>query len=234
VQRVIAAPMDGYIEDSNVRAGDTVEAGTVLARLDGRDLVLERLKWSSQRSQRRREQSEARAQGDRARAGILAAQIQQADAQLALLDAQLDRVAVTSPFDGIVVSGDLSQSLGAPVERGEVLFEVAPLDSYRVILHVDERDIGYVSEGLTGSLALTGSPQDRLDIRVDKLTPVSTAEEGRNYFRVEASRADPPARILRPGMEGVGKIDAGERRLIWIWTHKVVYWMRMFFWSWWP
>ena len=43
-----------------------------------------------------------------------------------------------------------------------------------------------------------------------------------------------PTAILRPGMEGVGKIDAGRRKQIWIWTHKISSWLRMFFWSWWP
>jgi hypothetical protein len=35
-------------------------------------------------------------------------------------------------------------------------------------------------------------------------------------------------------MEGVGKIDIDERKLLWIWTYKIVHWIRMFFWSWWP
>ncbi len=234
VQRVLAAPMAGYVAQADVRAGDTVTEGQVMASLDDRDLRLERLKWMSQRSQRQREQSEALAERDRAQAGILAAQIEQAEAQIALLDEQLARVEVTAPFDGVVVAGDLSQSLGAPVERGDILFEVAPLDSYRVILEVDERDIGTVTEKQTGSLALTGMPNEVLEIHVDKITPISTAEEGRNYFRVEASLIGEPPAVLRPGMEGVGKIDAGRRKVIWIWTHKIVYWMRMFSWSWWP
>ncbi|MDH3273843.1 MAG: HlyD family efflux transporter periplasmic adaptor subunit [Gammaproteobacteria bacterium] len=234
IQRVIAAPMAGYVAKADVRAGDTVAEGQTIAELDDRDLRLERLKWESQRSQRRREQSEALAERDRARAGILAAQIQQADAQIKLLDEQLKRIIVTAPFDGIVVSGDLSQSLGAPVERGDILFEVAPLNSYRVILKVDERDIGEVIQEQTGLLALTGMPGDVIEIRVDKITPISTAEEGRNYFRVEASLLAKPPAMLRPGMEGVGKIDAGSRRLVWIWTHKISSWFRMFFWSWWP
>jgi len=234
VQRVIAAPMAGYLARAEVRAGDTVNEGQVMASLDDRDLRLERLKWMSQRSQREREQSEALANRDRAQAGILAAQIEQADAEVALLDEQLARVAVAAPFDGIVVSGDLSQALGAPVERGDVLFEVAPLDSYRVILEVDERDIGALREGQVGRVALTGMPRDLLEIQVEKITPISAAEEGRNFFRVEASLRGEAPTILRPGMEGVGKIDAGRRKLIWIWTHKIVYWVRMFFWSWWP
>jgi Barrel-sandwich domain of CusB or HlyD membrane-fusion/GAF domain len=234
VQRVVAAPMAGYVASADVRAGDTVTQGQVMATLNDRDLKLERLKWISQRSQRQREQSEALADRDRAQAGILAAQIEQADAQIALLDEELARVTVTAPFAGIVVAGDLSQSLGAPVERGDVLFEVAPLDSYRVILKVDERDVGALTDEQTGSLALTGMPEDRIGIRVDRITPISTPEGGHNYFRVEASLLGQPPEILRPGMEGVGKVDAGRRKLIWIWTHKIVYWARMLFWSWWP
>ena len=234
IQRVLAAPMAGYVSEASVRAGDQVKEGQVMASLDDRDLKLEQLKWLSQRSQRQREQSEAQARRDRAQAGILAAQIEQADAQLLLIKEQLSRIEVKAPFDGQVVSGDLSQSLGAPVERGDVLFEVAPLDSYRVILEVDERDIGQIEVDQVGSLALTGMPEDTLEIRVDKITPISNAAEGRNYFRVEASLVGEPPPMLRPGMEGVGKVDIGPRRLIWIWTHKITYWFRMFSWSWWP
>jgi hypothetical protein len=57
-------------------------------------------------------------------------------------------------FDGVVVLGDLSQSLGSPVEKGQVLFEVAPLNSYRE-LRVDERDIAEVAVGQRGPLLLT-------------------------------------------------------------------------------
>ena len=234
VQRVLAAPMAGYVSHASVRAGDEVEEGQVLASLDDRDLKLEQLKWLSQRSQRQREQSEALARRDRAQAGILAAQIEQADSQLDLIKEQLSRIEVRAPFDGLVVSGDLSQSLGAPVERGDVLFEVAPLDSYRVILEVDERDVGQLALDQVGSLALTGMPEDVIEIRVDKITPISTAAEGRNFFRVEASLVGEPPPLLRPGMEGVGKVEIGPRKLIWIWTHKIVYWLRMFSWSWWP
>jgi hypothetical protein len=63
---------------------------------------------------------------------------------------------------------------------------------------------------------------------------VSTAEEGANRFRVEA-RLEPGDLVrLRPGMEGVGKISVDQRKLAWIWSHKIVHWVRMFFWTWWP
>jgi RND family efflux transporter MFP subunit len=234
VQRAISVPMAGYVAEANVRAGDIVKQGDTLFTLDDRDLRLERLKWVSQKSQYSREYSEARAERDRAKLQILGAQIEQADAQVALIEEQLERTNVKAPFDSFVVSGDLSQSLGAPVERGDVLFEVAPLDDYRVIMKVDERDIGEVAAGQTGQLALSGMPGETIAINVEKITPVSTAEDGINYFRVEATLADEAFAKLRPGMEGVGKVDIGQRRLVWIWSHKITHWMRMFFWSWWP
>jgi hypothetical protein len=119
------------------------------------------------------------------------------------------------------------------VERGQVLFEVAPLEGYRVIAQVDERDIGYVASGQKGELELAAVPGEVLRFRVSKVTPVSTAKEGRNYFRVE-SKLEKNSTRLRPGMEGAGKIVVERRRLIWIWTHDMVEWVSLKLWTWWP
>jgi len=233
VQRAVAAALPGYVAEAPARAGDLVKKGDLLAALDDRDLRLERLKWVSQRSQRAGEAREAFASHNRARSGVISAQLEQAEAQIALIDEQLARTRITAPFDAIVVKGDLSQSLGAPVERGNVLFELAPLDAYRVIMKVDERDITQVKVGQGGSLALSSMPHDPLPIEVEKITPVAAVEEGRNLFRVEA-RVTGGIDKLRPGMEGIGKIHVERRKLGWIWTHKITHWVRMWIWSWWP
>jgi multidrug efflux pump subunit AcrA (membrane-fusion protein) len=196
-------------------------------------MKLERLRWLSQHEQLVKQYHEAMAKRAASQVNILAAQIDQAKAQLALLDAQLSRTRVLAPFNGVVVKGDLSQSLGAPVERGQVLFEMAPLDAYRVVLQVDEREVADVALGQPGRLVLSAFPDEPLPFTVEKLTPVSTPREGRNYFRVEARLASAPER-LRPGMEGVGKIEIDRRLLIWIWTHQVIDWIRLALWRWLP
>ena len=233
VQRAVTAAIPGYVLEARARAGDIVREGDLLAVLDDRDLKLEQVKWASQRAQRSEEYRAAMAGHERAKVRVLEAQIAQADAQLALIDEQLARTRMRAPFDAVVVKGDLSQSLGSPVERGNVLFELAPLDTYRVILKVDERDITNVKVGQQGLLALSSMPQDKLAMAIEKITPVSVVEEGRNYFRVEAAVTSSTLK-LRPGMEGVGKIEVDERRLIWIWTYKLVHWVRMWFWTWLP
>jgi len=231
--RAIVAPFNGYLADARYRAGETVAAGAVLAILDDRDLNLESIKLSTQRAQYQRERREAAAGHDRAKARILSAQLEQAEAQLALVREQLARTRLTAPYDGILVSGDLSQSLGSPVQRGDQLFEIAPVGSFRLVLNVDERDLGYLSEGAPGTLILGALPQTPIPFRVSLITPVTSAAAGRNTFKVEGELLEQPAG-LRPGMEGIAKLEAGRRKLIWIWTRTFRHWLRVQTWAWLP
>ncbi len=233
IQRVVAAPLQGFIAAANVQAGDIVQVGDEMGRLDDKDLRLERFKWSSQRQQYAREYRGAMATHDRTQVSIIGAQIKQADAQLKLVDEQLARTQIVAPFAGVVIEGDLSQSLGAPVERGDVLFKVAPLDDFRVQLQVNEQDIAAVQPGQHGWLALASLPGERIALTVKKITSVATAADGKNFFRVEAELQDKTT-PLRPGMAGVAKIDIGERKLLWIWSHGLMDWLRLQAWRWLP
>jgi multidrug resistance efflux pump len=233
VRRVVSAPFRGFIFEAPVRGGDTVDEGQMMCSLDVRDLRLEYSRRSSEREQHMVEHRQAMAVNDRAAMNVLSKKMRQVEAQIALLDEQMARATIVAPFDGLVVSGDLTQSLGAPVEAGQVLFEVAPLESYRVILQVDERDIGDIRIGQKGELILAAMPRTRQQFTVAKLTPVSVSEEGRNFFRVEGG-LDSVSQRLRPGMEGFGKIEVDRRRLIWIWTHDLIDWVRMKAWTWLP
>ena len=233
VQRAAAAPFNGYIREAPVRAGDLVQAGQILCTLDDRELKLERLKSLSKYEEYKKEYHKAMAEREAAKVEILTAQMHQVQAEIALLDDQLTHTKVLAPFDGIVVTGDLSQQLGAPIEKGKVLYEIAPLDSYRLVIEVDERDIADVRVGQRGSLMLSAFPSEVIGVTVEKITPVSTAKEGRNFFRIEA-QFDQAHDRLRPGMEGAGKIEIDRRPLIWIWTHQIVDWIRLAAWSWLP
>ncbi|WP_137180350.1 HlyD family efflux transporter periplasmic adaptor subunit [Roseomonas sp. AR75] len=233
VQRAAVAPFEGFVATAPVRAGDLVEEGQVLATLDDRELKLEAARWRAEREQQLLRYQEALGKQDRAQARMLAAQVRQTEAQLALVEGKLARAQISAPFRGIVVSGDLSQQLGAPVETGKVLFEIAPLDGFRVVLQVDERDMRYVAQGQGGELVLTGLSGQSFPVAVSKVTPVANAQDGRNVFRVEATVTDPAAR-LRPGLEGVAKLSVEDRSLVWIWTRSLVDWVRMSLWAWLP
>jgi multidrug resistance efflux pump len=231
--RAIVAPFDGYIREAPVRPGDIVREGDLLGNLDDRDLKLEKIKWVSQRQQLRKQHRQAMASREASEVQILSASLREAEAELARIESRLSRIELSAPFDGVVITGDLSQQLGAPAQRGAVLFEVAPLDAYRVIVNVDESDIDEVEVGQIGHIVFSSLPSDSYEFRTVKITPVATAEEGVNYFRVEARLSD-ESTDLRPAIEGVAKIQVERRRLIWIWTHKAVDWVRLALWRWTP
>ncbi len=230
VRQILVAPQEGYVKEAELRAGDLVEKGQVIASLDDRKLQLEAQKWLSERNKIEKEYQEALAKRDRTQLSVLRAKIDQVDAELRLVEERIERTRLRSPFDGVLVSGDLSQSLGAPVETGQVLFEVAPLESYRVVLEVDEHDMSGLDSGRPGQLVIAALPQKSFGISVDRVVPVAVSGEVSNYFRVEAT-LDEPSSLLRPGMRGVGKVEMGERSILWIWTHAVFDRIRLWAWS---
>lgn len=231
IRRAVVAPTDGFIKEAPARAGDAVTSGQLLASLEDRDLALERLRWVTDRQQRRIEYEKALAERQRAAIGIIKAQIDQSEAQIQLIDEQLARIQLRSPFDALVVSGDLSQQIGAAVTRGQTLFELAPLDTYRVNLSVDESQIVDIVLGQRGNVLFASIPEQSFPLLIDKITPVAEVREGRNVFRIEARLGTTSPR-LRPGMDGVAKIGIEPRLLVWIWSRSLVNWFRIAAWGW--
>ena len=230
VQRAIVAPVDGYISDALVRAGDTVAKDAVLARLEDRDLTLERKKWQSEYERNSKTYVEALATQQRAQSRIAEARMSETEAELNLVDERLNRTTLQAPFAGVVVSGDFSQSLGTPVARGQVIYEIAPLDSYHVVSEVLERDITNITLGQQGQLRLVGMPDQLFDITVFRIAPMAKSDNGRTYFQVESRVSSDDARI-RPGMQGISKLIVGKRPYLWIWTHRLSVKLRLWLWS---
>jgi RND family efflux transporter MFP subunit len=231
VQRALVAPTEGFIKQTHVRPGDLVKKDQLLAELADEDLKLEQRKWAAEVAQYENAYGEALAKQDRAQIVMAQARIDEAHAQLALVEEQLARVQIKAPFDGVIIKGDLTQSLGAPVKRGDVLLTLAPKNEYRVIVEVDERDVGDLKQGQHGRLALAAAPQQPLPVGVRRITPVANTAEGRHYFEVEA-QLEATLDSLRPGLKGVAKIDVDQRSLAWIWGHRALDWLRLSVWSW--
>lgn len=229
-RRVISAPFDGFIAAQYARAGDVAPAGAVLAQLQDNDLELERLRQIARKRQYELELDKALAKRDLAEINIARAQIAQSQAEIDLAEKMLARARLTAPFAAVVVSGDLSQSIGKPVSRGDNLFELAPLDRYRVTAVVTEADIGLARPGQTGELALSALPDASFPFTIVSIAAVAQAGDGVNGFEAigELQAHDPR---LRPGMEGVAKIDMGRRNLGWILTHGLFDWLRIKLWS---
>lgn len=232
LKRAVVAPFDGFVKSADRTVGDIVDQNELLCRLDDRDLRLKRLNLGSRQSQLEREYQDAFGQLDQARVKIVRAQLEQVQAEIKLVEGQIDRLEIRSPLRGLMLRGDLTHRLGGPVKEGEVLFEISPIDQYRVILKVDESRINDVKAGQVGIMLFTALPETELSCRVKKITPVTEARDGSNYFRVEGELLGRSDR-LRPGMEGVAKLYIDDRPMLGIWMRDLREWFKMFVWSWW-
>ena len=233
VQRVIAAPADGFVRTVSVRPGEAVRADDVLVQLEDQDLKLEREKWQSEIAQLDKQYREAMSKDDAAQIVVAGSKLEQARSQLALAQLQLVRSALKAPFDGVLISGDLSQSIGMPVKRGQELMTVATDRTFRIVVEVDEQDIGALAVGQTAHV-LFATLSEAVPFTVSRISPVASAVEGRNVFEVEGRRNDDAAGSasdsLRPGLRGVAKIDIAASHLGLVWWHRARTWLRALVW----
>jgi len=229
-KQLLVSPQSGYINSAHFRAGDQVAKGDVIATLDDRDLLMDRDKWKSELAKVNTSFSQALGSRNRAEIALLQAQKQQVTAELTLVEQQLSRSILTAPFDGVLVSGDLNQSLGAPVETGQVLFELASLEDFRLILSVSESDVASVKPGQESKLRLSALPGQTYSASIENLMPISISENGENVFRLEATLAEVDKQ-LRPGMHGVAKIATERDPLIWVLIHPLIEKLSLWFWA---
>ena len=230
IQQLLVSPFDGYISQSSLRAGDVVNEGDLLAQLDQKNLLLEKNKWLSEEKKLEKEFQSAFAKKDKVELSLLISKIEQVKAELELVDNKINKSKVIAPFDGVVVKGDLSQSLGTPVNVGDVLFELAPLDNYRVIIDVDEYDVNEIVKGQKGHLLVSAFPDKPLRFTITSIVSAAVNQHGKNIFRAEAV-LDQGEKNLRPGMTGVVKIDVGQKNIFWIFTHKFIDKLTIFAWK---
>lgn len=233
VQQSICAPFDGYIKSVHKEAGDEItDQDNALAELDTAELRLqlaaakaEHAGYLTQRDAYMRDFKTAQAQIAQADADKLQAQIE-------LLDYQISQARLLSPLVGKVVTGDLKRQVGAPVKTGDVLFEVAPLETLQALVLVSEDQILDISQGQQGDLATVSYPDLRIPFVVDHISPMAEVENNRNVFKVRVRLLEgyEQHEWMRPGMEGVAKITVGKRRYAWIWTRKLINWVRLKLW----
>ena len=228
--RAVIAPFDGFLESAAARAGDELSAGEVLATLDTRELRLERLRWLADEARARRQYEDALSRQDRAQVQIHTAEIERAQAELGLLDYQIARAELSTPFAATVVDGDLSQRIGSAVRQGDKLFELAPLERYRIAMFVNEFVVGDISVGQQGTAVLSALPGRELAIEIVRITPVAEVRDGETVFRVEATLLDESDPELRPGLVGAGRVLVDQRLLIDIWTRSLRDWLRVQWW----
>lgn len=234
IRQAVPAPFDGFLRQALVRPNDQVTAGvTVMAQLDDSDLRVEAAALVAEREARLKEADKARSERKTSDALVSEAEAQRVAARLELVQAKLSRASILAPISGTVLTGELDQLIGSPIKTGDVLFEVAPLGELRADVAVLEDQIADVRVGQTGELATAAYPGEYVGFVVERIDPIAKLDKSKNVFNVRVKLTNTPESIassLRPGMQGLAKIESGKKPYASLWTRRLVNWVRMKLW----
>jgi hypothetical protein len=232
--RISIAPADAALVSVAVMPGDRVLAGqTVLGRLDDSDARLELAEAQARASALDQAESAARSRGETAEALIAAAQRDEIDARITLLEDRVARLTILAPMDGVVVRAPERSRIGAMARAGDALFEIASSDRLRFEAMVPVRWITSTSIGTPGRLTLTGAPADPIAVTLDQAEAVVREDaDGRPTDRFLASGSIPGLPIdARIGMRCVVRLRVNEAPILAIATRSIADAVRA--WGWW-
>lgn len=218
-RRYVAAPFAGPLEECLVEPGDLVRSDQLLARMDGREIRWELAGVQADLNKATKERNTHLSTHEFGSAAIARHEVQRLQHRTDLLRHRDEHLEIRSPIDGIVVSGDHREAEGVPLQQGQTLFEVAPLERMVVEIGIPEADIRHAAEGQTISLQLEAIPEQPFEAVLRRIHPRAELQDNRNVFVAEAELENSELR-LRPGMRGEVRLVTAARPLGWNLFHK--------------
>lgn len=211
VRRVIAAPFDATLRRTFVEAGDVVEESALLAELDGREIRAQLAEASANYSRASKEADRARDAGKIAESQMASLEAEAFLQQKQIAEEREVNLEIRSSIAGLVIQGDLERAEGAPLQQGDRLFEIAPIDELRIEIEIEEGQIARIREGMPVKLKFQAHPDETFEAEILTIPPRSEIRANANVFVCEARLSNEDG-LLRPGMKGKAKV-VGNREI---------------------
>lgn len=227
IRKVITAPVDGRLNQMPTEEGAEVLANQVLVAFDGRELGLEMEQTKASLHQQEKTRDGLRAAHDIGKMRMAELEIERLQAQLAALRYRKERLSVRSPISGVVLSSPYEQCDGQPVEKGETLFEVAPLDKLLFELAIPQNEIERLREGQRCSIQLNSFPGRKWEGRIQTIHPQAEWKNEESIFVAEVS-LNANGIAPRPGMVGIATVACESAPLLWNYIQRP--WNQLRFW----
>jgi RND family efflux transporter MFP subunit len=223
--------ISGVVQRVNVREGDVVKQGSVLANLEDwqyrADLAAAQAKYQTAVSQMNR----ALAGNDGAEAGIQRTQAEYWESEVGRAHVRLDKTMLRSPIDGIVATPHVQDTVGRSLAPGDTFAEVVDTSKADVDVAVEEEDISLVRPGESASVKLEGFPTRTFHGEVVIVSPRNQLQGEQRFFYARVSVPNPDG-ALRDGMEGRAKIFTGWRPAGEVFFRRPAMWVWSKLWSW--
>ena len=183
-----------------------------------------------------KELEEAQADLNLLLAGYRKERIEAAQAEIERLQASLDYLLtkrklteVVSPISGVVTTRLVEERVKEYLEEGGEICRVENYYTVRLEISVPEKEIADVKVGSKIKFKCRSFPARNFYGTVSSIAPVAAKGERSQVVRV-ISQISNPTLELKPGMSGNAKIYCGKRRLIFIFTRRIIRFLRTELW----
>ncbi len=214
VSRTVCAPFDGILERSEVRVGDIVEADDLLAEMDGSEIEMALAGLVAEQYRARKLATQSLARNQVAERQMAEYEQEKLGQDIKLLESRAKNLELRSPIKGVVLSGELDRAEGAPLIKGQRLFEIAPLDRMLVEIFVSDSEVRFVEKGMPVGIRLDSYPGMDFRGEVFGVRPMSEIVDMRNVFIAEVEILNGEG-MLRPGMKGRAVVRTRRSPLVW-------------------
>ncbi len=157
----------------------------------------------------------ARAAHERALAGEISARanVDSARAALATDETNLSKASIRSPIDGTVLtrSVDPGNAVAASLQAVTLLTVAEDLRTMRLLVNVDEADVGRVKPGQSASFTVSAFPSRRFPAAITRVAYGSTITDNVVTYQTQLDVKNDDL-SLRPGMTATATITAVERK----------------------
>ena len=195
-------------EAKRVQAQATLaETGAELARLQH----VRELSGGRVPSQQELDSQEAAAKRARADEASAAAGVTQAHASLAAIETDIRKAVIKSPITGIVLNREVDpgQTVAASFQTPTLFTLAEDLTKMRLIVDIDEADIGQVAKGQPSTFRVDAYPDRTFTSLVSEVRSTPTTSNGVVTYQTVLT-VDNAERLLRPGMTATAEITVTE------------------------
>jgi RND family efflux transporter MFP subunit len=221
----------GVVQRVNVREGELVKQGTVLANLDDwqyrSELVTAQAKYETAISQMDR----ALAANDGGEAGILRAQADLGASQVGRARERVEKSVLRAPIDGRIATPHIEDLAGRSLNPGDTFAEIVDTSHAAIDVAIDDVDASLLKPGEVVAVKLEGLPGRTLHSEVSVVSPKGELQGDQRMFfaRIVVPNEDGS---IRAGMQGRGKVTTGWRPAGWVLFRRPILWLWSKLWSW--
>ena len=223
--------VEGVVRRVYVREGDAVKRGIILADLEDWEYSSAYAAAQARYGTAMAEMNRSLAANDGAAAGQQRVEAEFWAAEVQRARQRLDHTHLRTPIDGILATPHVENFVGRHLNPGDSFAEVVDSSRATVDVAIDERDAGLLEAGTSASIKLDSFPTTTFRGQVVVVSPKGdSTEDGRMFYaRVDLPN---PQGVIRPGMEGRGKVWVGWRQTGYVFFRRPAMWVWSKLWSW--